>query len=75
MTEPIRFVTCPNGHTRKFYVSMTSVGAKITQNAQGDQEWHHLESPNGSINIYYCVDCGAAIVVEHDGQGKIMEDK
>jgi len=70
--EPI--VVCPNGHQRKFYVTSTIVAAKVVQNAAGEQEWHHL--PNqASVNIYYCCDCGAVVVVEHDAQGNIVEDK
>lgn len=75
MGKTVQFITCPNGHHRKFYVTMTSVGAKITENADGEQEWHHLDAPDGSLNLYHCADCGAVTIVEHDTLGNIVEEK
>lgn len=66
-------ITCPNGHTRKFYVTYTSVGAVVERAQSGEQEYRRLDLPAGSLNIYHCADCGCTVVIEHDTNGNVVE--
>lgn len=63
-------LTCPNGHTRKFFASYTSVAWKVE-----DGVGKPLGDTNSHIVLYHCADCGATLAYEVNGAGDVVEEQ
>jgi hypothetical protein len=68
-------VVCPNGHSRKFLVTHTSVGYKVVRDIAGKLVSMPLDGGGyGTILIYHCADCGSQVVKELNKDGSEVSD-